>query len=405
MSRKCIRLISLFVLVIFVASCTELWELRFDGDSSEVAHTLCVAANATIVGGELSFAAAVAPVRSLGFVANGFESYPLDSLILELKVDGVSYYSETIVRDSLLGGERGFIINEIPVTSDTPEVGMTIRDKAGNYHTVSASGKALDKPEMSAKVFATPSESRVTEEALDYWKQQKEKESLPDSDIRKVYDLQGPDSLYRVEIEIDPSDMDVHYYTLSVEFEFLDSRRLDDIFLNPTESLDYSKYVRLGEVPFTSDDGIFYDNKITSSISGFPAYTSNVFSNEGSKDRKLNVTIQFMSPALELFRVTGNGLRGEWGLKDSPLPLFVFYCNAQAPFHIYLSEISAETYDHYKSVQHQMCSSSSIFDALRAIPSNIEGGLGFLSIHNMQDYLHFDDTVYNIIVYKPIVQQ
>ena len=371
--NRCAKYFIIVLLLGSASSCTEVWDLKTDGDNSEVAHTLCVAANATIAGGELSFAAAVAPVRSH---MTEFDTHPIDSLYLELYVNGISYRSDVMVRDSLFGSEMGFIMDSIPITDCSPDVRMVIRDKANYYNTVSASRKVLEKPKMNARIAAVPipAESWFPKGYIEKWK--------TNEDRLYYTEMQGPDSLYRAEIDIEPMDFGLHYYLLSVEFEYYNSIAL-------LTSPDKYNYVKLGEVPFYSDDNLFFDSKITSSLSGFPVYFSNVFNNKGYEGGRLSATIQFRSPAPELLR-TANG----------------FICNAQVPFHIYLSELNLEEYDYYKSMQHNMCSSSSIFYAMESIPSNIEGGIGFFSIHNMHDFFYLDNTLYNVAHVKdPVPQQ
>lgn len=354
--------IPVIVGMLLVTSCIEPYELRLDAENADLTNTLCVAANAKITGDELAFAAAVAPIRPLYSGTTDFEYYPLDSLILEINVDGNIYCSDSLAENSMFGNEKGFIINKIPINSDTPEVKMRILDKAGNYRTVSASGKALRKPEMQVEVvFATlcESDSYLPEQYAN-----------PDWRYRE---LRCPDSLYHVKVTINPSKNDLHHYLMSVEFEFYFGN------LSRYSEFNTKLFEKLCEVPFNGDNEHFFDSKITSSLSGFPAYYGNTFSCDGLAEENREVIIQFVNPALKMYRN------------------FDFHSNAQAPFHIYLCEIDIDTYEYYKTIQHRACSSSSIFNALNSAStaSNIDGGTGYFSIHNMQDFVYIDDRKYN----------
>ena len=390
--NRCIKHLIIILSIWGATSCREVWDLKIDGDNSEVAHTLCVAANATIAGGELSFAAAVTPVIS--HVAT-IESYPLESLFLELNVDGLSYNCDKMVRDSLFGGNPGFILNGIPVTSDAPEVALTISDKAGNYQTVSAARKALGKPQIDVNISAIQSENWYTDEEIEYYNN----DNSMDPNIWIKSDYGAPDSLYRADIRIHEHDNDIHYYLLSIEFEWCNHNSFNinsyNYFNQIRNGYNPSIYSRIGPAPygFNSDDILFYDSRIKSSIYGFSQYFNNVFSNEGSQGKDLNASVYFKSPLRELIQAYAQ----EHMLNRAAM-LSCFFSNAQAPFHLYLCHISAETYDHYTSVQNQLCSSGSVFGAVQHIPSNIEGGIGYFSIHNMQDFLHYDNTIYNWFV-------
>lgn len=375
------------ICILTTISCTEVWDIRGKDASNEYDHILSVAANATFDNDRLAFAAAVAPLRPLLLGESDLVEHPVDNLILEIKVDGVSYSCETMVKDSLFGGETGFILEGIPVSDrSTHSVDMLISDRNGYYNPVSASGNTMRKPEMRVDVFAIPSENWFPEDQIKQWEEMKRtRTDLEFSEFR------GPDSLYCARITIDPEDREAHYYLLSVEFDFYDAPGPLSIAPSRRYVPDYSKKITLGEVPFQSDDNLFYDGKISSSLSGFPVYFSNIFSNEKSKGGIINATIRFCSPALDMFRIVeedGDGL-------DRRTAKYPFYSNAQSPFHIYLCELDADTYEYYKSVQHQVCSSNSIFEAQISAPSNIIGGLGFFSVHNRQDFRYLDDTIYN----------
>lgn len=381
------HIVSIVAGVMFTLSCIEPCDLGLDVGDSRMPNTLCVAANARIIGSELSFSAAVAPVRPLWSGASESESYPLDNLVLELIVDGVSYSCDSLVKDSRFNSGQGFIIDKIPVDSDAPEIEMKIRDRAGNYTTASAARKAPDKPEMQVEVSATLSEDEsflpiTYEEYLS---------SLPQPRFGR---LQCPDSLYRARIAIDSLEKGLHYYLLAVEFEFSAStfvRRYD--YEKRKRIIDETKLTSLGYFPFVGDNEHFYDSKITSSISGFPAYFGNVFCCDGLGKDSRTVTIQFVNPALELYKKRV----GDTPLTDANFYDCHFGTNSQSPFHIYLCELSAETYEYYKTIQHQVCSSSSIFDGQSTLrlPSNIEGGIGYFSIHNMQEFFYVDLNLYN----------
>ena len=383
------HIVSIVAGVMFTLSCIEPCDLGLDVGDSRMPNTLCVAANARIIGSELSFSAAVAPVRPLWSGASESESYPLDNLVLELIVDGVSYSCDSLVKDSRFNSGQGFIIDKIPVDSDAPEIEMKIRDRAGNYATASATRKAPDKPEMQVEVSATLSED---ESFLPIARE----EEFPKSNW---HDLQCPDSLYRARIAIDSLEKGLHYYLLAVEFEFSAStfvRRYD--YEKRKRIIDETKLTSLGYFPFVGDNEHFYDSKITSSISGFPAYFGNVFCCDGLGKDSRTVTIQFVNPALELYKKRV----GDTPLTDANFYDCHFGTNSQSPFHIYLCELSAETYEYYKTIQHQVCSSSSIFDGQSTLrlPSNIEGGIGYFSIHNMQEFFYVDLNLYNdFIIY------
>lgn len=373
---KSCSIISLLAGILVATSCIKPCDLELGTGGSKMSNTLCVAANARIIRNELSFSAAVAPVRSLWSGTADFEYYPLDSLVLELNVDGIIYSSDSLVKDGKFGSGKGFIIDNIPIVGDTFEVEMRIWDKAGNYDAASASGKTLSRPEMQVQVFATLSEDESFMPI-----------SYEEAGHLSWRNLRCPDSLYLAKIIVDPLEEGLHYYLIAVEFDFCPyiPWRYE---IEKGHVLDETKLTKIGEVPFTGDNEHFFDSRITSSISGFPAYFSNIFFCDGVGEESRDITIQFVNPALKLYKKRAG--------KDDHFSTN-FGSNAQAPFHLYLCELSAESYEYYKTIQYQVCSSGSIFDAQSSIriPSNIEGGLGYFSIHNMQEFFYVDLTRYN----------
>ena len=376
-----------------VASCTEVWDLKVDGDNSEVAHTLCVAANATIAGGELSFAAAVAPVRS---DVVKYDSYPLDGLRLELVVDGVSYYSDSLQRNSLFGKESGFRIEKLPVETKTPNVEMIIRDSLGNYNTVTASATAMLAPEMNVEVTTTKVK---TPEGL-----------YEPPFFFTYYSYYCCDSIYVASIRFRDVPEEKNYYMVAIEFECFEDLfninsgqnsfgnrppghydgRINDVgqtfWLNSFGTYDQAKWRKMGYSPFSSNDDVFRDEKITSSVFGFETGFSNVFDDSSFDGKDKTITISFENLFPQICKTDFR--------KDV---LRYFSSNAETPFHIYLAALDEQSYNNYKKVMYHLCSGKSLYDITQSFSSNIDGGLGYFSVLYYSDYFYYDDTVYDTL--------
>ena len=402
--NRCAKYFIIVLLLGSASSCTEVWDLKTDGDNSEVAHTLCVAANATIAGGELSFAAAVAPVRS---DVVKYDSYPLDGLRLELIVDGVSYCSDSLENNDLFGKESGFRIERIPVETKTPTVEMIIKDSLGNYNTVMASATAMQAPEMNAEVTATKVET-------------KERSIVTQNGYRlKRYSYNGCDSIYVANIKFRDAPGKRDYYMVAVEFEcmkdlFSISSGQDlsgnyptthydgmiDFFsepgfwptsyaafwLNSFGTYDQSKWRKMGYSPFSSNDDVFRDEKITSSVFGFETGFSNVFDDSSFDGTDKTITISFENLFPQICKTDYR--KDVWGY---------FSSNAETPFHIHLAVLDEHLYNNYKKVMYHLCSGKSLYDITQSFSSNIDGGLGFFSVLNCSDYFYYDDTVYGTV--------
>lgn len=364
-------------------SCSEVWEIKIDGDNSEVAHTLCVAANATITGGELSFAAAVAPVRSEVVM---YDTYPLDKLSLELIVDGVSYHSDSLVHNKLFWKESGFVLKSIHVETNTPVVEMIITDKFGNYNTVRALGTAIKAPEMDVEVSVTKVKRRLNPYVPPWWRSKDD--VFPPKDPWEIpHAYNGCDSIYAASLFFyDPLGMK-NYYMVSVEFECFDGLFLANPDLIGTfGTYDPACWKKMGYVPFTSEDNIFHDDMVASSIGGYDAYFCNVFDDStfDGKGKSFTISFENMFP-----QICKTDLRGDfWPIEHR------FFSNAETPFHIYLFSLKEKDYFNYKRIMHRLSSGGSIFDMVQTFTSNIEGGFGYFTIINSNDFFYYDDNVY-----------
>ena len=380
-------------IALVAVSCTEVWELKIDGDNSEVVHTLCVAANATIVNGEMSFASAVAPVRSDVIT---YETYPLDGLRLELVVDGVNYYSDSLQRNSLFGKESGFRIEKIPVETKTPNVEMIIRDSLGNYNTVTASATVMLAPEMNVEVTTTKVK---TPEGL-----------YGPPFFFTYYSYYCCDSIYVASIRFRDVPEEKNYYMVAIEFECFEDLfninsgqnsfgnrplghydgRINDVgqtfWLNSFGTYDQAKWRKMGYSPFSSNDDVFRDEKITSSVFGFETGFSNVFDDSSFDGTDKTITISFENLFPQICKTDYR--KDVWGY---------FSSNAETPFHIHLAVLDEHLYNNYKKVMYHLCSGKSLYDITQSFSSNIDGGLGFFSVLNCSDYFYYDDTVYGTI--------
>jgi hypothetical protein len=158
-------------------------------------------------------------------------------------------------------------------------------------------------------------------------------------------------------------------------------------WLNSFGTYNQAKWRKMGYSPFSSNDEVFRDEKITSSVFGYETGVSNVFNDSSFEGKNKTITISFENLFPQICKTDFK--KDVWSL---------FSSNAETPFHIFLASLDEQNYNNYKKVIYHLCSGKSLYDIIQSFSSNIDGGLGFFSVINCSDYFYYDDTVYGTII-------
>lgn len=340
-------LFTIVTLCFSTVSCVEEWTLSSQGE--DVSNVLNVEANATLSNGLLSFKASTAHFTSS---ISEITSFPQDSLILDLTV-GDNTYTLRKTWEEYTHEDVGFIFEKRGVPSDLDNIAFKIHDKKENFNDVYAQSSFSD--------VITP--------------------SITVSTIKYSGEYAWMDSLYTADILIpDPADKR-NYYMIAVEF--FDWKGINAVksMESKLDFLDYgdgSNWISIGYYPFSSNNPVFADSDILTSINGFDIGFSNIFSDALFDGTTFTISISFENILKSYYFNDYN----------------VLHCNGLTPFKIHLCSMSENDYKYYKRIQHLVCKKYSIFDEPASMPSNIQGGYGYFSAFNRSEFLYFDGKIY-----------